>query len=153
MHRLWVHLSLGSALITVGCVLLVALLVNQQVDEQFRSFVALDQVRNSPMMERLTTYYGEQGSWAGVEAVFYMRGGGRGHGMGMMHGAPDFILADASGQVVYTDDPAQQPGRLDAAMLRQAVPVVWQEQTVGYLVVRRPGGGHCRQPRRGFWSR
>lgn len=139
MQRLWVQLSLGSALIAVGCVLLVALLVNYQIDKQFRSFVAQDQVRNSPLMARLASYYGTQRTWTGVEEVFLSRGRGQGQGMGMMHGAPSFILVDERGQVVYADEADQLAEKLTTADLGRGVPITWQGQTVGYLVVRPAG--------------
>ncbi len=141
MQRLWVQLSLGSALIMMGSVLLVSLLINRQVDSHFRTFIAQDQLRDSQIVTRLEEHYASQGSWQGVEQLLLARAlapGGHGQGQGLRLGRPDLTLADAEGHIIYSDLATSPAAALDRADMEQALPLTGQDQTIGYLVVQSP---------------
>jgi two-component system, OmpR family, sensor kinase len=133
MRKLWVQLTLSFGLVTLSGVLVVALLVNRQVSADFRQFVAQNQLQDTALLSELATYYAEQGSWRGVETVL---DNFRSPGMGrMMGGGPNIVLADADGHVVYGSSRQSSADLLGQSDLADAVPIVSQEQTVGYLLV------------------
>ncbi|MEO8287022.1 MAG: ATP-binding protein [Chloroflexota bacterium] len=143
MNRLWVRLTLAFGLITLLSVLAVALIANNQVSTDFRHYYMQSRIQDTGLLDRLGQYYGTQRSWLGVESVFQENKGvvapGGGQGMGMMRGAPGLSLSDADGQVVYSTSPAQTGSPLGKQDLQDALPVVWQSRTVGYLSASTPG--------------
>jgi signal transduction histidine kinase len=139
MQRLWVQLTLAFGLVTAVGVLVVALLANRQLSGDFRQFMAQSQLQGSPMVAELAAYYGARGDWEGVAEVFGTLPGGGGAGRGLRRGAPTFVLAGADGQVLY-DGAGNPPARIAEQDLAAAVPIRWQEQTVGYLLVRNGSG-------------
>jgi two-component system OmpR family sensor kinase len=141
MKRLWVQLTVAFSLVMLVGVLTVALLANQQVSGEFRQFLAQSQLQDSPLVGELAAYYGAHGEWAGVAATFdTFRGpGGAGAGRGLRRGAPAFLLADARGQVVYRGS-GEQPTHITAQDMAAALPIRWQEQTVGYLLLSDGSG-------------
>ena len=141
MNKLWLRLSLAFGLITVVAIIIAALLANYQVSAEFRRFVAHGQMVDA-LMPELAGYYGRSSSWAGVETLLgEMRGGGMGAGAGrgLRRGAPALILVDAAGRVVYAGGDTGAPTQLSRQELARAVPVVWQQKTVGYLLASGPG--------------
>ena len=135
MRRLWVQLSVAFGLVTLVGVLIVALLANRQVSGDFRQFLAQSQLQDSPLVTELAAYYGAHAGWDGVTEVFRTLPGGGGAGRGLRRGAPTFVLADAGGQIVY-DGVGNQPTQIAEQELAAAVPIRWQDRTVGYLLVR-----------------
>ena len=139
MNKLWIQLTLAFSLVTVTGVAIVALLANRQVSADFRSFVAQSQVQDSPIVTALSDYYAAQGSWDGVENVLRDFAGAR---RGMMgRGGPTMILADAAGQVVYSDTQGQVGARLAQPDLAVATPISTNGHLAGYLLVRAGSGG------------
>jgi len=69
MNRLWVRIALGFALVALAGILTVAFLVNRETATQVRSFVVQEQIASSGLPDRLSTYYTQHGSWAGVESI------------------------------------------------------------------------------------
>jgi len=138
MHKLWVQLTLAFGLVTLTGVLVVALLANRQVSADFRQFVAQNQLQDTALTAELATYYGDHGSWRGVESLLDSF---RGPGMGRMVGVgPNIILADTGGQVIYGDNGQPSADRLSQQDLADAILIVWQDRTVGYLLVRAMHG-------------
>jgi two-component system, OmpR family, sensor kinase len=131
MNKLWIQLTLAFSLVTVTGVAIVALLANRQVSADFRSFVAQSQVQDSPIVTELSDYYAAHGRWEGVENVLRDFAGAR-HGM-MGRGGPIIILADAAGQVVYSDGEGKLVAPPDLAA---ATPITANGQIAGYLLVR-----------------
>ena len=112
MNKLWVRLSVASGLVIVVAFAVAGLLVNYQVNTQFRQFMTNSQA-GLALEPELLDYYAAQGSWIGVETIFETSHGhgqgmgrGQGMGMGMQFGRPDFVLADSTGQVVYPSNGA-----------------------------------------------
>ncbi len=140
MNRLWVRLGLAFAAVALLAIAAVGLLANYQLTTGFHRYVVSNQV-DKLLMPALVTHYQRTGSWAGVEDVFQrLPGPQRGKGGGKDHGnSPQYTLADASGQVVY-DETGSAPASLSPSQKRQAIPVIVDNQTVGYLLVT-PGAG------------
>jgi two-component system OmpR family sensor kinase len=139
MNKLWIQLTLAFSLVTVTGVAIVALLANRQVSADFRSFVAQSQVQDSPIVTELSDYYTVHGSWDGVERVLRDFAGAR---RGMMgRGGPTIILADAAGQVVYSEAQGQIGTQLAQPDLAVATPISTNGQLAGYLLVRAGSGG------------
>ncbi|MCG8346373.1 MAG: ATP-binding protein [Chloroflexales bacterium] len=152
MNRLWVQLTLGFAVVTTAAVLIVALLADRQVNSQFRLFLAQDRLADSELLDQLAEYYGRTGSWDGVAAVFRnASGSGAAGGMsnrrGRGWGAPTLVLQDSSGQVVY---PETAPASLDPRDWDGTLPVVWQDRTVGNLLISLPGRMAAATPEQDF---
>jgi len=142
MNKLWIRLTLAFGLVTVVGVLVVALLANRQVSADFRGFIAQSQVQDSALMARLTDYYAVHGGWNGVETVLRddaATGGPHTPGQMMGRGGPAIVLTDSSGRVVYDDSGGMATH--EPPDLAGAAPVVWQNQIVGYVVVRAPIDG------------
>lgn len=142
IRRLWVQLALAFALVTALSVLATALLANTRASADFRTFLAQSQVQQLDLLPRLAGYYATWRTWNGVETVFAdMRGmGPRGMGPGgpgMMRGPLELTLADAEGHVVYSGASGNTTTtHLSRDDMRQAMPVVVDGATVGYLVAR-----------------
>jgi len=142
IRRLWFHLVLAFALVTIVSVLTAALVVNMRAGDEFRTFVAQNQVQQLDLIPRLAEYYAAHQDWSGVETVFAsIRGMGPGGmgpgGPGMMRGPLALILTDADGRIVYRSTTANMTqGSLGSAELRRAMPVMVQGTPVGYLVAQ-----------------
>lgn len=142
IRRLWVQLALAFALVTMLSILATALLANTQARADFRAFLAQSQVQQFNLIPRLAEYYATHRRWDGVETVFAdIRGmGPRGigpGGPGMMRGPLELILADAKGQVVYSNvSGSGSTARLSRGDMQRAMPVIVDDATVGYLVAR-----------------
>jgi two-component system OmpR family sensor kinase/two-component system sensor histidine kinase BaeS len=135
MQRLWVQLTIAFGLVTLVGVLIVALLANRQLSGDFRQFLAQSQLQDSPLVTQLAAYYGTHGDWDGVVDVFRTLPAGAGAGRGLRRGAPTFVLTDTDGQIVY-DGSGNPSTRIAPRDLDAAVPIQWQDRTVGYLLVR-----------------
>ncbi len=142
---------LGFSLVAVTAIVVIALLANNQVSSQFRRLVAQEQLAGSPLPAQLADYYGQHGSWEGVAALLDsadtnsghgMMGGGRG-----MRGGHTLSLGDRNGMLVY---PSATGEYLDQADLDLALPINWQGQTVGYLLMHMPGHGAMMAPQQHF---
>jgi two-component system OmpR family sensor kinase/two-component system sensor histidine kinase BaeS len=133
MNTLWVRLTVAFTIAALASVVVVAVIANGQVSTDFKRYYM--HMQDSGLVERLGAYYGQHGSWRGVESIFP----GRGQGMGMMYGAPDYTLLDIDTKVVYSTVSGAAEGTRSRPDLADALPVVWQGQTVGYLLLNMPG--------------
>ncbi len=141
MNRLWLQLSLGFALVVLVSTLTVGLLVNYLAGTTFRGYVAQNQVLESGIVADLAAHYATYGSLAGAEpllTVTHGQGQGQGQGQGRGLGATmgtSLVLADHDGQVLA--DPAElvAGSMLSAREQADAIPILFQDQPVGYLLV------------------
>lgn len=151
MNKLWVRLALAFGVVTAIAIIIAALLANRQVSTEFRLFVMHDQMRSSqgPL---LIEYYAANGSWSGVEAVIDStpRQGGMGMGHGMQLGRPNLVLADATGQVIYSRSDETGLTQLNAKEIAEAIPLEWQGQLIGYLQASPPGQTELTGPAQAF---
>lgn len=146
MDRLWVRLTLAFALVSLVGLASAAFLADRQLSAQFRGYVANSQMLESGIGETLADYYAQTGSWEGVEVVLSdVRGpgsgppAGAGRGAGAMRrGAPNLVIADASGAVVYGGSLDREP-RLTDIEREGALPLRVNGQLVGY-VTNNPAG-------------
>ncbi len=152
MNKLWVRLTLAFSLVTVAGLVMAAILANSQVSLQFRRFLAQDQMHGSALVTELADYYGDHGSWTGVEELLsQVRGPGMmGAGGGMRRGQPGLILADAAGRVVYQRGGASSRGELSRQERLEALPIEWQGRTVGFLVAGMPAMVELTAPAQAF---
>jgi two-component system OmpR family sensor kinase/two-component system sensor histidine kinase BaeS len=146
MNKLWLRLALAFGLVIVVTIVITAWWANRQVGRQFSSFVVRNQA-GTTLAPTLIDYYAANGAWQGVEQVFPLeRGRGRGMMWGMQRGQgpPAFILSDASGEIVYNERGGASAARQLSLEERQAaLPLTFQEQTVGYLLVDTPPGSRA----------
>ncbi|MBN1219740.1 MAG: HAMP domain-containing protein [Anaerolineae bacterium] len=143
MNKLWTRLALAFGLVAAIAIIIAAVLSQYQVSTQFRRFMNHNQMMESPLAPALVAYYAQHGSWAGVETVFNnapQTGMGMGHGRGMRYGAPKLILTDNSGRVVFAEPGTTVPAQLRQGEIAQALPLEWQNQTIGYLTLDASSG-------------
>lgn len=142
MNRLWVRLAvafLAVALVAVGAV---AFVVSRTTTSSFRSYVGQQNTANSSteLIRSLETHYAANGSWAGAQEIIAGARSGHGSGSGQGRGeGPIFIVADAGYTIVAASDPAQIGRTLDGDERGQALGLMVESQTVGYLI--RQGAG------------
>ena len=141
MNRLWVRLSLAFVAITLLSVVSVAVLADVLASQAFRQYVARqDLVVQSGLLDDLAIYYQRQGNWNGVESILSSpSAGGAGRGG---RGRPILLLADSRGQIVYDERATRTGEMLSTDERANALPVVVNDQTVGYLVVSTNTGGN-----------
>ncbi|MGD2028153.1 MAG: ATP-binding protein [Anaerolineales bacterium] len=149
-----IRLFLAFTTITIITVVILGVIIQtgtQTVITSFANqggFIGADRI-----VEELGNYYRENGSWQGVGALVSLElpaeehSPGQGMGMGMGQGAHgegmgymggqgmvgSFTLADASGEVLLTNDP-EMPQTLPPSILQNAIPVQVGGDPVGYLV-------------------
>jgi two-component system OmpR family sensor kinase len=160
MDKLWVRLSVAFAVLTLLSVVIVAVLANSRVSTEFQRYFVVSQVQETGLLDTLGRYYGEHGTWAGIDSVIDETptgGQGMGMGQGMMRGmrwgAGGLTLADTGRTVVYSTNGAGLGNPLPAGDANSAtLPVTWQGSTVGYLQVTSPGHMNMTASAQGFLS-
>lgn len=134
MKRLWVRLSIAFGIVIFIGILMVtvpALAISQ--DGVFRSFIIRRYTQSNGLLERLTTYYAENGSWAGVDGLLnaedtLLPRGPNGNTFGL-------VFADEGGRVLY-DPHTQTVGEQMGVIARaEALPVTLEGRTLGYLLL------------------
>jgi two-component system OmpR family sensor kinase/two-component system sensor histidine kinase BaeS len=147
MNRLWLRLTLAFVVVTLVGIAMVTLLTDWSAGTQFRQFL-MHQAMMSPggLTEDLADYYQQNGNWNGVAKVIANAPStpiGRGRGMGMtpaphagagVRGGPPILFADANGRVVYDELGSRTGNVLSATDRANAVSVVSNGNTVGYLI-------------------
>jgi two-component system sensor histidine kinase BaeS len=127
------------ALVSIGSVVIAARRSNAR---EVRSFMFGGGMYGlGGMATRLESYYQENGTWEGVEALLdtSMHGNGKGQGQGGMMGGMGMMsqrlrLADAKGNVLVDTVNQQASGQLSADERSSAVVLKVDEKTVGYLL-------------------
>ncbi len=141
MNRLWVRLTLAFVAITLVGVVSVAVLSDVLASQAFRQYVTRqDIVVQSGLLDDLAIFYQRQGNWNGVETIL-SNAPGSGAGRGG-RGHPALLLADSRGQIVYDERAARNGGTLTTDERANALPVVVNGQTVGYLVISASASGN-----------
>ena len=76
MNRLWVRLTLAFALVILVTVGVIALLADLTASHAFRRYLSYsDSALHQTLVERLSIYYQENGSWQGVGSFLGQIGG------------------------------------------------------------------------------
>jgi len=122
-------------LVAVGTV---ALLSGWITEIEFRRYTLTQSGRWERQVAELSAYYGERGSWEGIQDVLLPtqgQGGGQGHGRGGGAGSStlDFRLADPAGQIVG-DTGGFPVGTASQSELASGIPIEVEGQAVGYLL-------------------
>ncbi len=133
MNRLWVRLTLAFGLVTLVSMALLTYITDWQAGQHFRQFIIQQsQASNAELSVALADSYQRAGSWTDIPATldaFYAT-----HPADNPRSRPPVMVVNASDVVVY-DDRNQRVGQtLSGSALNDAVPVVVDNQTVGYLV-------------------
>jgi two-component system sensor histidine kinase BaeS len=135
------------ALVSIGSVVIAARTTNAR---EVRSFMFGGGMYGlGGMATRLESYYQENGTWDGAEALLNTtlhgngKSQGQGQGQGGMMGGMGMMsqrlrLADANGNVLINTSASQAAGSLSAEERKSAVVLKVDEKTVGYLL---PEGG------------
>ncbi len=129
MNKLWGRLTLAFTLVAMIGIGIAIALTNWQISTHFRRFVAYNQMLDSPLVEVLVEYYAQHNNWADVQTIFEAPGKQYGLGYGIRHRS---ILADETGQVLYGQTNAPY---FTMQQQQEAISIVWQNQTVGYLLI------------------
>jgi two-component system OmpR family sensor kinase len=141
MNKLWIRLTLAFGLVTMTAIIIIAALSTYQIITQFHRFMANSQVIEVTLEPNLVKYYAQNSSWTGVETVFRnIRGSGMGRRQMMRYNAPKFTLVDVTGRVVYDETGRNVSTQLNPQAIAEAIPIEWQNQTIGYLAVDAPRG-------------
>jgi len=139
MNRLWVRLAGAFLLVALMAVGGVALVINRTTDSSFRSYIRQQTTANAntDLIQALEAHYASTGSWAGAQNILANARGG--HGSGQGRGGPLFLLAGTDYTVVAATDPQQIDHSLSSTEREQALALMVDGQTVGYLL--REGAG------------
>jgi two-component system, OmpR family, sensor histidine kinase BaeS len=130
-----ISLKLTLAFLVVGLLgaALVAVYVGIRTRSELNRLVSAQE--SLSIVEALTAYYEETGSWQGIDAVL-LRRTGRGPMMGMMHNRMAVVtLADSSGVVVAGNPHYPTGNHLSERTLRNAVPLRVDGRIVGYVLL------------------
>jgi two-component system sensor histidine kinase BaeS len=133
------RLILSFVLIVVITVISVVLIARLGTENEVRSFMFPGGMASAEaLVSELEQYYKSNLSWEGVENILNtsIHRQGRGQGamvQGMMN--QRIRLADAQGQVIYDSLDSEPNEQLSSADLQRALPVDYNRQAVGYLLL------------------
>jgi signal transduction histidine kinase len=134
MRRLWVRLTLAFGLVTLVGMGTVAVLTDWQAGEHFRQYVAQQaRLSEADLVETLAGSYLKTGSWTNVSEVVDTYYGNRPGGQ--RRGRPPVLLIDTNNIVIYDDHNVLVGQTLPPEDQQNTLPVVANNQTVGYLVL------------------
>jgi len=158
VRSLWFKLTAALVLVTLLGVGLAVLVPGVVTARNFQSFVSRSRdTERAVLVEALTIYYEEWGSWEGLHTIVMARPGHMGQGMGpvMAPGMPggwQFEVADRNGIVVAASRFEDIGVQLSPAQLGQSVPIEVDGQEVGFLL---PGTSatSLREPEEAFLQR
>jgi signal transduction histidine kinase len=143
MNKLWVRLTGAFLIVALVAVGAVAVVVDRTTSSSFRNYVGQQTTANSntELIRSLVAHYASVGSWAGVQDILANARSGRGAGQGRGGGGegPLFLLAGMDYTVIAASDPQQVGRSLNDAERAQALALVVEGRTVGYLI--REGAG------------
>lgn len=123
------------ALVAVGAV---AVVVNRTTTSSFQRYVVQQTTvnANAELLQSLEAHYMSAGSWAGAQDILANARSGRGSGQGRGGGGegPLFLLVGTDYTVIAASEPQQAGRTLSDTERAQALAVVVDGQTVGYLL-------------------
>ncbi|MBN1657571.1 MAG: HAMP domain-containing histidine kinase [Anaerolineae bacterium] len=146
MNRLWVRLAVTFAVVVLAAAGIVSVLAGLSAGQAFRAYVSYSgALPHQTLIDRLAEYYQVQGTWQGVEWLLDQASMMPGPVIGMRRAPRDlpegpfeYVLADATGIVVY-DGPGREPGRrLTHEEQAAAQDIAVDDQVVGQLIVAVP---------------
>jgi two-component system OmpR family sensor kinase/two-component system sensor histidine kinase BaeS len=138
MNRLWVRLILAFALVILVTVGAIALLAGLTADQEFRRYLTYsDASPDRALLQQLVSFYQVHGNWEGVAVLLEREGAVPGPGTSFRQGREGplrFVLADASGRVVYDGVDHRTDRQLSPEEQAAAQAVTVDGETIGQLV-------------------
>ncbi len=127
MNKLATRLIIAFVLIAVSVVGITALAINRAVDDNFRSYLQRsDTIEfNQNLIDRLIGFYEDNGTWEGVKEIMPW-GSQRGQGA-------QLFVTDSAYVIVAATEADRVGQLLEVDYRKNAVPLVSQDQTVGYF--------------------
>ena len=155
-RSLWFKLTLAFLLVSVMGAVLVALLVNWQTQRQFDTLVQqIYQEDLANLNSQLTTYYQENNSWDGIEAILFNdRPADPAEFKSEKPPSRQLpvTLVDKNGMVVFGDRHFPRGEELPESIINQGLPITVNDETVGWIIMDsfREGGDITDSPEAQF---
>ncbi|MGB9660925.1 MAG: sensor histidine kinase [Moorellaceae bacterium] len=132
--------------VAVAAIVLVAATSNIIAGSSFSAYVNRQQeLRVGEWETVLLSYYRQNGSWEGVQSLLNYSRPGRGRGgpaLPWRGGLERIVIADQEGRVVGDSEGTLLGQKLSPADLKKAVPLSYDQRTIGYLwLTTRSGTG------------
>ncbi len=143
MRSLTLKLTLAFLFVSIVGVALIAVVVRQETQRHFGQFV-LDRYQVD-LLESLSSYYSENGSWQDFNAIV-MRGPGRRPGAEPNVYPAPITLADVDGRVIFGGYLYEAGQQLPGEEMDKAVPVEVDGQTVGWVLFGSIGDQSLQPP-------
>jgi signal transduction histidine kinase len=140
VRSLWFKLTAALVLVTLLGVGLSVVVPTVVTVRSFESFVRNSRVTEQEVVvEALSMYYEERGTWEGLEALVLPRSDRVGHGMGpvMAPGMPGtwtYRVADERGMVILAPRAEGVGERLSDTQMRDSIPIEVEGRQVGFLL-------------------
>jgi signal transduction histidine kinase len=134
MRSLSLKLVLAFALTSLVGMALAALFVRQFVVREFDAYLVTQQ--REALVEQLSDYYTQKGSWQGVGAA--LRLNNQPPGNGDPRRRFDMVLTNAQGRVVLSTDPVGRRRDLPPLYANEGTPILVNNEQVGTLYILGP---------------
>ena len=139
MNRLWVRLTIAFAIVAVIGIGVAALLADQSVNREFRSFIARNEadLQNSALATKLVEYYEAHQSWVGVSTILTTTAPPTQPDRqppDRFNPRPSLIVADTTWRIVFDSSQHRTNETLSSAERDGATALQSQGQTIGYLL-------------------
>jgi len=156
VKRLWVQQTLAFSVVVIVTMGAIVLWINQSANVEFRKYITLRDIQTlGSGMQELVAYYQQRGSWEGVESllakgVYFDENRNIALGTGLTERewlglkeerkAPNVLLVDAGGSVVYDSEGKVHGKLLSRRDLSNASPITEAENgdIIGYLLLFYP---------------
>lgn len=143
MNKLWLRMAISFLAVTLLVIGVVAVVVRGSVESSFGAYVAVSNMARfgGDLIAELEAYYGESGSWAGVDALLPGRGGGQGSGSGdgQSGRGAQITIADADGVIVASTQSDWIGQHIDAIGPNRQIELHVDGRMVGTLGEQTPG--------------
>ncbi len=159
MNRLWVRLTLAFAIVAVIGIGVAALLTDQSVNREFRSFIERNEadLQNTSLVSALVKYYEEHQSWQGVGAVITStmppprpERVPPDQPSDRFNPRPSLLVTDATGLVVFDGGQRREGDALSPSEREAATALQSNDQTIGYLLYSPGPIGNFLPPEQAF---
>jgi signal transduction histidine kinase len=120
------------AFLSIGIVSVAVIFLAARWNTRAEFIRFLNDQTQSEILEVLTEYHLENGSWNRVETILIGRQPGM--GPGRMHRSPPFVLTDENGVVIASNDKYRRGETLTRAQLSKGSPILVDDKVVGILV-------------------
>lgn len=142
------------AFLSIGVVSVATIFLTARWNTRQEFIKFLTDQSQSNFVTNLSTYYQQNGSWSGVEFIFYQNynrppGAGQGQGQGQgprTEPSPLFILTDKDGVVIVSNGRFTAGEKIPEDELELGIPITQNGETIGILLPTRvPFQGNPRE--------